>query len=390
MPLYVGSRAAADFGNPAFRAWWIAKAQAALAAGYRGLFIDDVFMERRTYLSGGATCATPKDPRTGTTMTEANWQKYMADFMVAVRAALPSAEIAHDVLWQKGDSGDVLRGLQAANVVSVDGGFTTNVGHLRLRRRSRAGPSASRRAAAAWSSTIRRRRRRARLYNFAAYTLVDNGASALANDASTAPGAFWSGYDVDLGSPNTARYQVSTGVWRRDFTRGIVLVNEPYRSARTVSNVPAGYQDLDGVPRSSVTLAGGQGVVLVPIPTPVPTPTPVPPVADARPGRGRPGLDVHPGAGHARAPDEDHHRLHRRQRRRQGPRERHRRCAPIRARRRSPCRAPPAGSAGASAAPSPATSASRWSASAAASGSSCCARRARSRRAAASRGTSRA
>ena len=53
IPLYVGSRAAADFGNPAFRAWWIAKAQAAVAAGYRGLFIDDVFMERRTYFSGG-------------------------------------------------------------------------------------------------------------------------------------------------------------------------------------------------------------------------------------------------------------------------------------------------------------------------------------------------
>ena len=32
----------------------------------------------------------PRDPRTGATMTEANWQRYMADFMVAVRAALPS------------------------------------------------------------------------------------------------------------------------------------------------------------------------------------------------------------------------------------------------------------------------------------------------------------
>ncbi len=93
IPLYVGSRAAADFGNPAFRAWWIAKAQAAVAAGYRGLFIDDVFMERRTYFSGGTALRNPKDPRTGTTMTEANWQKYLADFMVEVRAALPSAEI---------------------------------------------------------------------------------------------------------------------------------------------------------------------------------------------------------------------------------------------------------------------------------------------------------
>ena len=265
VPLYVGSRAAADFGNPAFRAWWIAKAQAAVAAGYRGLFIDDVFMERRTYLSGGTTLRNPKDPRTGTTMTEANWQKYLADFMVAVRAALPSAEIAHDVLWQKGDSGDVLRGLQAANVVSVDGGFTTNVGHLRLRHarelgRARAGARRQRGLRPSDGVT-----RRCACTTSPRYTLVDNGASALANDASTAPGAFWSGYDVDLGTPNTARYQVTTGVWRRDFTRGVVLVNEPYRSSRTV-NLPAGYQDLDGVPRTSVTLAGGQGMVLVPIP----------------------------------------------------------------------------------------------------------------------------
>ena len=35
---------AADIGNPAFRAPWIADARATLAAGYQGLFIDDVNM----------------------------------------------------------------------------------------------------------------------------------------------------------------------------------------------------------------------------------------------------------------------------------------------------------------------------------------------------------
>ena len=39
------------------------------------------------------------------------------------------------------------------------------------------------------------------------------------------------------------------------FTRGVVIVNEPYRVSRTVSNLPAGYQDLDGVATSSVTRA---------------------------------------------------------------------------------------------------------------------------------------
>src|SRR6478609_9780478 len=70
-PVYVGSRVAADVGNAAFRAWWIAKAQAAVALGHRGLIVDDVFMERRfTTLAGVAR--TPIDPRTGLTMTEAN------------------------------------------------------------------------------------------------------------------------------------------------------------------------------------------------------------------------------------------------------------------------------------------------------------------------------
>src|SRR5262249_51429909 len=52
-PLYVGGRPAADFGNPAFRAWWIARAQARVGGSLTALFIDDVFMERRTYTAGG-------------------------------------------------------------------------------------------------------------------------------------------------------------------------------------------------------------------------------------------------------------------------------------------------------------------------------------------------
>lgn len=281
-PLYVNGRAAADFGDPGFQAWWIAKAQAALALGHRGVFIDDVFMERRTTNAGGTT-RTPIDPRTGVAMTEAGWQRSMADFLVAVRAALPAgAEIAHEVLWYKGDANaDLLRALKAANFLSVDGGFNgplvsygggtygfqTLAGWVE-RQQARGGG-----VILDFSTTVPA----ARLYGLASYWLVNTGTAAIANDASTAP--LWAGYGVDLGTPNTGRYSVATGAWRRDFTRGIVLVNEPYRSTRTFT-VPAGYQDLDGVPRTSVTLAGGQGAVLVPVPAPVSTPTPTPtPVA---------------------------------------------------------------------------------------------------------------
>jgi hypothetical protein len=294
--LSVGSRAAADFGNASFRSWWIARAQAAVAAGYRGLYVDDVFMERRVTSSAGAT-RTPIDPRTGTSMTEANWQKYMADFMVSVRAALPgSVEIVHDVLWYKGDAkANVLRELQAATYVALESGFndpaivsgTSTYGWQTLagwveREQARGG-------AVVFDGETSNPA--AQLYALASYLLVGSGASSLENDLATAPGAgYWTGYDVDLGAASGARYSTG-GVWRRDFARGIVLVNEPYRATRTVS-VPAGYVDLDGVACTSVTLAGGAGMVLVPapvVPTPTPTPTStappvtVPPVATPAP-----------------------------------------------------------------------------------------------------------
>src|SRR4051794_16506805 len=82
-PVYVGARVAADVGNAAFRAWWIARAQARLATGYSGLYVDDVVMDRRFTPSAGVS-RTPIDPRTRLAMTEPNWQKQMADFMVAV------------------------------------------------------------------------------------------------------------------------------------------------------------------------------------------------------------------------------------------------------------------------------------------------------------------
>src|SRR5689334_9979399 len=60
---------AADFGNPDFRADWIAQAASALAGGtYRGLFIDDVNLDWRVGDSWG-NFVPPIDPRTGVAMT---------------------------------------------------------------------------------------------------------------------------------------------------------------------------------------------------------------------------------------------------------------------------------------------------------------------------------
>ncbi len=51
------------------------------------------------------------------------------------------------------------------------------------------------------------------------------------------------------------------GLLRRDFERGIALVNQPDASTRTVA-LGETYLDLAGNPRTSVTLAPASGTVL--------------------------------------------------------------------------------------------------------------------------------
>ena len=258
---------AADIGNPAFRAWWIAKARAKLAAGYKGIFIDDVNMAERVSIGDGAS-ATPIDPRTGAPMGEAAWQHYMAAFMVQVRAALPGVEIVHNVLWPMGDRSQALRAeLRAADYIELERGFddTGIVGGSGrfgfdtllsfIDDRHAAGQGVILDGMATTPS--------ARLYGLATYFLVSSGRDSLANDAAGAPNDWWPGYDVKLGRPLGGRYS-SGGVWRRDFARGIVLVNGPDEPTRTV-RVGPGYRDLAGTPRGSVTLPPSSGAVLVKI-----------------------------------------------------------------------------------------------------------------------------
>jgi hypothetical protein len=269
--VYLGTAVAADFGNPAYRAWWIAQ-----VAGQRALYVDDVTMERRVYTNFGVL-TNPRDPRTGATMNEANWQRYMADFMVELRAALPSAEIVHDVLWAKGDTGtQIARELAAASTVAIEKGFndpailtTTSWDALAgyVTRRQAAGQAVVLDGYADAPA--------ARLYGLGAALLLDGGRLALGNDAWTAPNRYWTGYDVRLGAPVGAQYQWS-GVWRRDFASGIVLVNPPGNGARAIT-LGANFVDLDGLTQEQLTLAPGAAAVVKHVPVPSPTPTPPPP-----------------------------------------------------------------------------------------------------------------
>jgi hypothetical protein len=226
-------------------------------------------------------------------MTDAVWQKYVADFMVQVRDALPGIEIVHNALWPVPDTlPDVARELNAADYIELERGFndsgitggSTYWGFQKLANfidhRHAAGKGVILDGYADTSA--------GRLYGLATYFLLNNGRDALANDAYGTPDNWWNGYETDLGAPAGPRY-LSGGVWRRDFAKGTVLVNEPGPASRTVT-VGSGFRDLTGAARDSVTLAPASGAVLVrdqvPTDTTVgttPTPTPTPPVATPTP-----------------------------------------------------------------------------------------------------------
>ena len=74
------------------------------------------------------------------------------------------------------------------------------------------------------------------------------------------PGQWWSAYDTDLGDATSGRY-LWNGIWRRDFTRGIVLLNEPGGTTKTLS-LGGTFTTTSGQLVSSVTLGASRGAVL--------------------------------------------------------------------------------------------------------------------------------
>jgi hypothetical protein len=301
---------AADFGNPAFRDWWVAEATEKMGKGYRGLFVDDVNMEWRVGNGSGAFVA-PQDPRTGTTMTLASWRRYMAEFTEQIRQALPGKEIVHNAIWYAGcgatadtcwsdpyirrellaaDLVDLERGVNDAGITGGGGrfGFDTFLARVDWLHTQGKGVVYDGNASTA----------AAREYSLASYFLTSSGTDLLGNDAGGTPADWWPGYNVNLGAPKSPRYAWS-GLLRRDYQNGFVLVNKPGQASRTVA-LPAGATGPAGVARSSAQLGGGQGAVIVtpssgtvPVPTetvvdPVPNPVPPPPTdpGPTKPGKG--------------------------------------------------------------------------------------------------------
>jgi alpha-galactosidase len=120
--------------------------------------------------------------------------------------------------------------------------------------------------------------RAAQEYGLAGYFLVSTGKDQI-SDYATTPDNWWSGYNVNLGTP-LGPYSYSNGLFRRDFTGGVVLLNEPGGGAKTI-NVGSGYSDLNGAGTQSVTLGARRAAILTKAggAAPVAPPAPVGPPA---------------------------------------------------------------------------------------------------------------
>ena len=276
---------AGDIGSTSYRNAWLADIKASYAKGYKGVFVDDVNMELRIS-DGNGNLQWPVDPRTGQQMTEAAWRRYMAEFMELIRRELPGAEIVHNSLWFNGDADQYIqRQHDAADLIEIerginDSGLRGGEGSVSVRTmfklidRLHAKGKGVILDADAQSHAER-------IYGLAGYFLVSGGRDAMGNYTRGTPEDWWSGYDTDLGDALGNRYDLPSGVIRRDFTRGTVLLNVPDSAIRTV-DVGPGYKDIDGVARTSVTLAPGRGAILLRnLPGPVsPTETTIDPPSE--------------------------------------------------------------------------------------------------------------
>jgi len=258
---------AADIANAGFRSYWIAGARAALAHGYRGLFIDDVNLEFRVG-DGREDFVAPIDPLTGRSMTYDAWRRYMAQFMQQVRAAFPRVEIVHNVVWladtpTRTADPYISDEVRAADYINLergvnDTGLTGGTGPFSLRDLLAyidavhgLGRGVALEGDATRSPEIE--------YSLASYFLISDGNDLVSANGMT-PVHWWHGFDVNLGEATGSRREWN-GLLRRDFSGGTSLVSEPESGTHRV-RLPSPMRTLDGRIVRSVTLGPASGIVL--------------------------------------------------------------------------------------------------------------------------------
>ncbi len=262
---------AADLGNPAFVADWIAEVQEYADRGYAGLFIDDVNLLWRVGDVNGDS-VTPVDPDTGEPMTMLAWRTRVVEFVETVRTAFPDLQIWHNAIWYADspgfDNDMVNRQIRAADVVHLergmnDGGLKSGTSKFGMQTFMAyidhvhdLGPSVALLDEDAENLD-------GQWFNLAGYFLVNDGRDLVSTEDwdLVSPDAFFAGFEVDLGHALGDR-EVVDGTIQREFTEGLVVMNEPRSEPVTVS-FDHPWERQDGMAISQVTLDGGEAIVLM-------------------------------------------------------------------------------------------------------------------------------
>lgn len=229
---------AADLSHPDYRAHWLNQSEELLARGYIGLRIDDVNLTWRVSDGTGAF-VNPIDRQTGQPMTLQAYRQNMVTLLEETRKRFPSAEIVHNVIWYAAPLHNPLlqRQILAADLVGLQRGVSDRG------IAQRAGEHGFDRFLAfvdrvhgldrgiIFDDDDRDNQSpQNRDYELAFYFLVNQGRDLLGADGDRQrmnPVYFYEGYRVDMGTPEGGRFRTASGLLRRNFKNGFVLVNPP-------------------------------------------------------------------------------------------------------------------------------------------------------------------
>jgi hypothetical protein len=260
---------AADIGNPDFRRWWIEDAKTKIARGYVGIWVDDVNLAWRIS-DGYGERVIPVDPRTGDLMTLEDWRRYFAEFMEELRAALPSVEITHNIIWyaEPVDDPSILRVMDAADFLNLergisDAGIRGGAGKYGFETFLDFVSRAHARGLQVVIDDHDDNSIKSRNYELAFYFLINNGGDLLGAGGDMGrvmPGDFWWGYEIDLGDAAGPWYRWES-LFRRDFECGMVLVNQPESDVVNVTLPVAGRNLADNL-ITDLSLEAASGEVL--------------------------------------------------------------------------------------------------------------------------------
>jgi Hypothetical glycosyl hydrolase family 15 len=261
---------AADVGNSAFRQAFIDDIADLVARGYPGLMLDDVNLAWRFSDRRGEDIV-PIDPRTGQALTLTDWQRYMAEFVELIRAEFPDLNIMHNTIWYveppDHDNTFVSRQITAADYLMLERGATDpGLVHGTSTFGMRSFLDYIDEVHALGTNVLLLDETATTVgdqwFNLVAGLLVNDGHDLVGTEDwdRINPEGFWSGFATDLGDALGPRY-VHQGLHRRDFTDGIVLLNEPGRDTVTVS-LEQPMQTASGQRVTSITLDGRAAAVL--------------------------------------------------------------------------------------------------------------------------------